>query len=179
MLFRKWGCLVGPENSIFRKLKSVDPKKMPLTTEIILHFYFPFKVFPENERERERARARVREEKKHSSQSDDRRRTPSSSPRRSHELQSDDCNPRSRSTARSLSSRDRDRWHDLAKRRSQSRIAVVGLELARSAWIGARSSPAIVGLTRMFLLLSRALSLSLSLSLSLIFRKYFKGKIEV
>ena len=61
MLFRKWGCLVGPENSIFRKLKSVDPKKMPLTTEIILHFYFPFKVFPENftERERERARARA------------------------------------------------------------------------------------------------------------------------
>ena len=34
---------------------------MPLTTEIILHFYFPFKVFPENftERERERARARA------------------------------------------------------------------------------------------------------------------------
>ena len=60
MLFRKWGCLVGPENSIFRKLKSVDPKKMPLTTEIILHFYFPFKVFPENERERARARARER-----------------------------------------------------------------------------------------------------------------------
>ena len=69
---------------------------------------------------------------------------------------------RSQSTARSLSSRDRDRWHDLAKRRSQSRIAVVELELARSARIGARSSPAIVGLTRMFLLLSRALSLSLS-----------------
>ena len=61
MLFRKWGCLVGPENSIFRKLKSVDPKKMPLTTEISLHFYFPFKAFPENERERERESARVRE----------------------------------------------------------------------------------------------------------------------
>ena len=60
MLFRKWGCLVGPENSIFRKLKSVDPKKMPLTTEIILHFYFPFKVFPENFTKRERARARER-----------------------------------------------------------------------------------------------------------------------
>ena len=60
MLFRKWGCLVGPENSIFRKLKSVDPKKMPLTTEIDLHFYFPFKAFPENERERERARVRER-----------------------------------------------------------------------------------------------------------------------
>ena len=43
--------MVGPENSIFRKLKSVDPKKMPLTTEIDLHFYFPFKAFPENERE--------------------------------------------------------------------------------------------------------------------------------
>ena len=32
---------------------------MPLTTEIILHFYFPFKVFPENFTERERARARA------------------------------------------------------------------------------------------------------------------------
>ena len=61
MLFRKWGCLVGPENSIFRKLKSVDPKQKPLTTEIVLHFYFPFKVFPENERERESARARDRD----------------------------------------------------------------------------------------------------------------------
>ena len=63
MLFRKWGCLVGPENSIFRKLKSVDPKKEPFTTEMLLHFYFPFKAFPENERERERARASAREEK--------------------------------------------------------------------------------------------------------------------
>ena len=63
MLFQKWGCLVGPENSIFRKLKSVDLKKMPLTTEINLHFYFPFKAFPENERERERERARAHEEK--------------------------------------------------------------------------------------------------------------------
>ena len=34
------------------------PKKMPLTTEIDLHFYFPFKAFPENERERESAGAR-------------------------------------------------------------------------------------------------------------------------
>ena len=58
MFFRKWGYLVGPENSIFQKLKSVDLKKMPLSTEIILHFYFPFKVFPENFTERERARAR-------------------------------------------------------------------------------------------------------------------------
>ena len=30
-----------------------------MTTEIVLHFYFPFKVFPENERERERERARA------------------------------------------------------------------------------------------------------------------------
>ena len=62
MLFRKWGCLVGPENSIFRKLKSVDSKKQPLTTEMLLHFYFPFKAFPENERERESVRARERGE---------------------------------------------------------------------------------------------------------------------
>ena len=60
MLFRKWGCLVVPENSIFRKLKSVDQKKKPLTTKIILHFYFPFKAFPENQRERERERERAR-----------------------------------------------------------------------------------------------------------------------
>ena len=60
MLFRKWGCLVGPENRIFRKLISVDRKKMALTTEIILHFHFHFKVFPEKERERERERARER-----------------------------------------------------------------------------------------------------------------------
>ena len=59
MLFQKWGCFVGLENSIFRKMKSVDKKKKPLTTEIILHFYFPFKVFPENERERESAHAIV------------------------------------------------------------------------------------------------------------------------
>ena len=58
--------------------------------------------------------------------------------------------------------------------RSQSRtgagaravFAVVGLELARSARTGARSSPAIG-------------ARSLSLSLSLIFRKCFEGKIEV
>ena len=79
MLFRKWGCLVGPENSIFRKLKSVDPKNVPLTTEMLLHFYFTFKGFPENERERERARAR----------------------RRSSGIASSSSSPRSRSTARS------------------------------------------------------------------------------
>ena len=62
MLFRKWGCLVGPENSIFRKLKSVDRKKMALTTETILHSHFHFKVFPEKERERERERVRTRGE---------------------------------------------------------------------------------------------------------------------
>ena len=60
MLFRKWVCLVGSENSIFRKLKSVDQKKKPLTTEMLLHFYFTFKGFLENERERERERERAR-----------------------------------------------------------------------------------------------------------------------
>ena len=58
------------------------------------------------EREKERARAR---ERRRSSQFDDRRQTPSSSPRGSRELQSDDredgasssSSPRSRSTARS------------------------------------------------------------------------------
>ena len=50
--------MVGPKNSIFPKLKSVDPKNVPLTTEMLLHFYFTFKGFPENERERERESAR-------------------------------------------------------------------------------------------------------------------------
>ena len=70
MLFWKCGCLVGPENRIFRKLISVDRKKKALTTEIILHFHFHFKVFLEKERERERERARER--KKTELQSDDR-----------------------------------------------------------------------------------------------------------
>ena len=48
---------------------------------------------------------------------------------------------------------------------------------SRSARTGARSSPAIVGLIGMFLLLSHAHALSLSLCK--IFRKYFEGKIEV
>ena len=54
--------MVGPENFIFRKLKSVDSKKQPLTTEMLLNFYFPFKAFPENERERESTRAHERGE---------------------------------------------------------------------------------------------------------------------
>ena len=93
MLFRKWRCLVGLENSIFWKLKSVDQKKKPLTTEMLLHFYFPFKAFPENERERESARTRARGE----------------DPVRDRELQlqskiaSSSSSPRSRSTARSRS----------------------------------------------------------------------------
>ena len=84
---------------------------------------------------------------------------------------------RSRSTLR-----DCDRWHDLAKRRSRSReashrsqsarcfvrsrfrIAVVGLELARSARTGARGSPAIVELDwSSVFFLSRTRSLFLSL----------------
>ena len=73
MLFRKWGCLVGPENRIFRKLISVDPKKMALTTEIILHFHFHFKVFPEKERERERESERAIVDDRALVQSDDRR----------------------------------------------------------------------------------------------------------
>ena len=103
MLFQKWGCLVGPENRIFRKLISVDRKKMALTTEIILHFHFHFKVFLERERERESERASALEEEDRAPvQFDDRRRTPSSSPRRSRELQYDDRDPRSRSTLREI-----------------------------------------------------------------------------
>ena len=116
MLFRQWGCLVGPENRIFQKLISVDRKKMALTTEIILHFHFHFKVFPERERERESKRARGRR--------------PSSSPVRqlpaNPELQSA---PISRALVR------RPRSKIAISRRSRSRItiddAVIGLELAK------------------------------------------------
>ena len=54
MFFQKWWCLVGSKNRIFWKLISIDPNKMALTTEIILHFHFYFKVLSEKERERER-----------------------------------------------------------------------------------------------------------------------------
>ena len=122
MLFRKWGCLVGPENSIFWKLKSVDRKKMPLTTEIILHFYFPFKVFPENFTKRERARARER-----------RRNIPVSSTitgelrapvRADRDLAGKHSSRRwSRSRRREIApDRDRDRRRDLAKRWSRDRV---------------------------------------------------------
>ena len=113
MLFRKWGYLVGPENRIFQKLISVDRKKMALTTEIILHFHFHFKVFLERERERESKRARGRR--------------PSSSP-----VRWSPANPELQSAP---ISRDRVVDRDLAfarsRRRSRSRIAVVGLELAK------------------------------------------------
>ena len=102
------------------------------------------------------------------------------------ELQSDDCavdrdRRRDLAKARSRSSRDRNRWRDLTKARSRSsrsRIAIVGLELVRSARTGARGSSAIVGLdwsSVFFLLRARSLSLSLSLSL----RKYFEVKMKV
>ena len=105
MLFRKWGCLVGPENSIFRKLKSVDQKKNPLTTEMLLHFYFPFKAFPENERERERERESVRQCAKRED------------PVRDRELQLQSEIASSSSSPRSRSRRSR---RDLAKARSRS-----------------------------------------------------------
>ena len=41
--FRKCRCLVGPENRIFRKLISVDPKKKALITEMNFRTYFHFK----------------------------------------------------------------------------------------------------------------------------------------
>ena len=137
MLFRKWGCLVGPENSIFRKLKSVDRKKMPLTTEIILHFYFPFKVFPEYERERERETARTRAKGEETFQSV--RRSSANS-----ELQSAPISwapvwqPRSEIAIDA--SRDRAVDHDLAKIEIAPSIAIspsrdrVGLDLS-SDWI--------------------------------------------
>ena len=65
ILFWKCGCLVGPENKIFRKLISVDPKKKALTTEMNFRSYFHFKWIPEREREREREWASEREREKH------------------------------------------------------------------------------------------------------------------
>ena len=61
ILFWKYGCLVGSENRIFRKLISVDPKKKALTTEMNFRSYFHFKWIPERERERERESERERE----------------------------------------------------------------------------------------------------------------------
>ena len=58
-------------------------KKKPLTTEMLLHFYFTFKGFSENERERERERESARKEKIQFG------------------ITSSSSNPRSRSTARS------------------------------------------------------------------------------
>ena len=90
---------------------------------------------------------------------------------------------RSRSEIAISPARSRDQRRELATVRSTRRkiaisvegeiapsivifAAIVGLELARSAPPGARSPPAIVGLTRMCLLLSRAFAHSLSLSFS-------------
>ena len=101
MLFRKWGYLVGPENSIFRKLKSVDRKKKPLTTEMLLHFYFTFKGFPENERERERERAR----------GEDPPGSRAPAPVRDRDRRRDrDLREIAPSIAISIRSRDRDQW---------------------------------------------------------------------
>ena len=134
MLFQKWGCLVGPENSIFRKLKSVDPKKQPLTTEMLLHFYFPFKAFPENERERERARTCARGE----------------DPVRAHELQlqSDGAIDGEIAIAPSIAirrDRDRDlgsrspcRDHDRVVDRDRSVIAVSDCDRAVVPWSRSR-----------------------------------------
>ena len=160
MLFWKWGCLIGPENRIFRKLISVDPKQLALTTEIILHFHFHFKAFPEKERERERERESERA----------RGRRPSSSPVRpspvNPELQSA---PISRASVRRPWSeiaisrstvpiaiargalRDRDRCFARSRRRSRSCLreiapsiaidsTVVGLELAKHCAVNSWAS---------------------------------------
>ena len=115
---------------------------MSLTTEIILHFYFPFKAFPENEREREREResARAREEKRRT-RSRRRKIAPliAISPSRDH------AGSRSRSTAREEDSRlrdlvcrrerkirDRDRRFARSHRRSRSRLHEIAPSIAIS-----------------------------------------------
>ena len=65
MLFRQWGCLVGPENRIFRKLISVDRKKNGF--DYGNHFTLSFSlqsISRKREREREREREPARERKK-------------------------------------------------------------------------------------------------------------------
>ena len=94
----------------------IEKKWLWLRKTFYIHFHF--KVFPERERERASARE---EEDRAPVQSDDRRRTPSSSPHRSRELQSDDCDPSARCFARS-----RSRLREIAPS-----IAVVRLELAK------------------------------------------------
>ena len=111
-------------------------------------FIFPSKYF-RKEREREREKERERESKRAivddraSVQSDDRWRTLSSSPRRSRELQSDDCDLAKHCADRDQRGalRDRDWRFARSHRRSRSRLreitpsiaindAVVELELA-------------------------------------------------
>ena len=172
MLFRKWEWLVGPENRIFRKLISVDRKKMALTTEIILHFHFHFKVFPEKERERERERARERKKTELQSSPtivgeprapvrvDLANSSPTTTIHRRGALRAPVRRPRSEIVIDGAISRrqDRDRQRDLA----------------RSARTGARGSPAIIGLDW-----SSVFFLSRAHSLSLFFRKYFEVKMKV
>ena len=105
---------------------------MPLTTEIILHFYFPFKAFPENERERERERACVRGEAINGAIShrieiaiDGERGRSEIAPSINDDKSSPTTAPLiaiNGAIAISTFSRDRDRRRDLAKRRSRSWI---------------------------------------------------------
>ena len=70
MLFQKWGCLVGPKNSIFWKLKSVDPKKSLWPRKCFYTSFFPSKHFRKmREREREREHARAHERRRSSPRS--------------------------------------------------------------------------------------------------------------
>ena len=120
--FLKCGCLVGLENRIFRKSIFVDRKEKALTTEMNFRSYFHFFTSNEfwRERERERESERVRG-RRAPVQSNDRRRTPSSSSCRSHtpvDLQSAPSiaispSRQSRSTLREISVA-----RDLAKHRA-------------------------------------------------------------
>ena len=146
---------------------------------------------------KERESAHAREEKKHSSQFDDHRRTPSSSPHRSRSRRQTFQSPliaispsRDRAVDRNLTfvrshrieividgailrsvNHDlrssslayiRDLAIDASRDCDQRRLECLPAR-SRLARTGARSSPTIVGLTGMFLLLSRVRALSLSL----------------
>ena len=126
-------CLAVTENDFrLTNIFTFDP-------EMIFSPHFHFKVFPEKERERERVRARERR-RPSSNQSDDRRRTPSSSPTIIGVLRAPVRRPRStlHEIAPSITiSRSVDR--DLAKRRSRSCKASIAIGVKARSRSTARS----------------------------------------
>ena len=137
MLFRKWGCLVGPENRIFRKLISVDRKKNGF--DYGNHFTLSFSlqsISGKRERKRERVRERKKTELQSSSTIAGEPRAPvradlaSSSPTTA--IRNRDLTKHRADCDRCDASRDRDRRFARSCRRSQSRNVDRDLAFMRS-----------------------------------------------